>query len=487
LVRSMKNNFAPINRIPGAVLSLLPNHWEHQYMDANKDFVTLTHVCRRWREIFTSHPSFWTRLDFTNVDKTRAYIERSRSLPLEATICDTKAETSLEEALLLAIPHVRRFKSLTIVGTSDPLRNLTKHLTLPASFLKELIIEFNGTPAPSLDSKLFGGDLSSIRTLSLGGTITNLPWRKLYNLTTFKFRRAPESVITVTQLLNFLENAPQLTDITLHDGSTPTLSDACSSRVLPLPNLKNLTILRGPSGILLNHLSIPDGASLVLEFDLPGNRYPPSCYLPKTAKNLKNLFRVTTVNLYFDRYTKVVRLAGPSGGLYMRGHWERNGRTPTDFQFLRSLVYFSLHLTWSLTITKYGDVSSPNVYNSSSYRVLLRMKVLRTLTLIQCRDVAFIFALNPVYNSSKNVLCPGLKELVLYVEKWDASDIFRLMDMTRERALRSAKLRSITIVGLGEPLPGREVFQLKEHVEHVVYRVEEGPPNWDSIPGGESD
>ena len=456
-------------------------------MDTDKDLIALTHVCRGWRELFTSRPSLWTRLDFTNVDKTHAYIERSRSLPLEATICKTKAESSLEEALLLAIPHIRRFKSLTIIGTSDSLqnKNLTKRLTSPAPFLKELIIDFNGVPAPFLDSKLLNGNLSSLRTLSLGGAITSLPWRNLGNLTTFKFRRAPQSVITVTQLLDFLESAPQLRDITLHDDSTPTSSETSFSRVVPLPNLQNLTILKGPGGILLNHLSIPDGALLVLDFDFRGGKSPFSRHPPKTAKDLRNLSRITAVNLYFGGESKFVRLAGPGGGLYMLGHWEHDRETSPlglNRQVLQSLNYFSLHMTWTLTITKYGDVVPADIKKSPPYQVLLRMNDLHTLTLIQCYNSPFISALNPGRTPSRTILCPGLKELILYVEGKDEFNISWLMDMAKERALRGAKLRSVTIVGMGELLPRREVFQLKEHVEHVEYRVEENPPNWDSIP-----
>ena len=208
LVRSVKNKFTPISRIPGAVLSLIPNYWERQYIDMDKDLVTLTHVCRGWREVFTSHPSLWTRLDFTNIEKTHTYIKRSRSLPLEVTICNTKAESSLEEALLLAIPHIKRFKSLTIVGTSDPLQNLTKHLTLPAPFLKEVTIDFIGENAPALDNKLLDGDLSSVRTLNLGGVVTNLPWKNPWNLITFKLRCVPDNIIPIASLLSFLESAP---------------------------------------------------------------------------------------------------------------------------------------------------------------------------------------------------------------------------------------------------------------------------------------
>jgi hypothetical protein len=115
------------------------------------------------------------------------------------------------------------------------------------------------------------------------------------------------------------------------------------------------------------------------------------------------------------------------------------------------------------------------------------MTDLRTLTLIRCNNRSFIIALNPAHNPSRLAPCPNLEELVLYVEERNAFSIPDLMSMAKERASEGAKLRSIVIVGLGELLPGRKVFKLREHVAHVEYRFEEKPPGWDSIPGDESD
>ena len=94
---------------------------------------------------------------------------------------------------------------------------------------------------------------------------------------------------------------------------------------------------------------------MVLDFNFSGNKSPlPDCLL-KSAKNLKNIFRITAVNLCFDGNTKFVRPLGPSGGLFMFGHWEYDALTSfpldLDHQILQSLNYFSLHMTPSLTIT----------------------------------------------------------------------------------------------------------------------------------------
>lgn len=120
--------------------------------------------------------------------------------------------------------------------------------------------------------------------------------------------------------------------------------------------------------------------------------------------------------------------------------------------------------------------------NEYSYKFLLRTAELRSLTLTQCNNLPFILALDPAYNSSGLVLCPKLEELTLYIEDRNVFHVPELVSMVQERALRGAELRSITIVGLGELLSGKEVFKLRDHVARVEYRFEEVPPKWDDVP-----
>ena len=77
MVRAAKNSFAPINRIPPEILSLLPD-----YRETDHQLVALTHVCRRWRDIFISCSPLWTSLGCTDLDKTHVYLERSKASPL---------------------------------------------------------------------------------------------------------------------------------------------------------------------------------------------------------------------------------------------------------------------------------------------------------------------------------------------------------------------------------------------------------------------
>jgi len=162
----MRNNFAPINRTPGAILSLIPSYWDKCDLDSN--LVTLTHVCRHLRAIFISYPWLWTRLDFTNVGRTRAYVKRSKSLPLKAVLSSTDDKPYLQDAFLPAVPHIGRFKSLTINGTSDLLRGLGKRLTPPAPLLEELKINITYSPPPCPQQHAFRREPLIIAYVMLG-------------------------------------------------------------------------------------------------------------------------------------------------------------------------------------------------------------------------------------------------------------------------------------------------------------------------------
>ena len=76
MTRSIKNALAPINQIPSEVISLIPD-----YCEVEEELIALTHVCRSWRGIFISRASLWTFLDCADLDKTNAYIQRSRGSP----------------------------------------------------------------------------------------------------------------------------------------------------------------------------------------------------------------------------------------------------------------------------------------------------------------------------------------------------------------------------------------------------------------------
>ena len=443
----MKNTFALVNKTPPEILSLVPTYLEEIYKD--ETLITLTHVCRSWRAVFTSRPSLWARLDCTNTDKTRVYIERSKSFPLElclGPVDDLSYDAYYcEEAFLLAVPHIPRLKTLSIAGTPDQiLPILVEHFSCPVPILNYLDITFECDQAQTLPEELFNRDLSTLRELCLAGVITSLPWRGLLNLTTFILCRVPAERILLTQLLDFFESAPHLRHIHLQD-SIPNSSDAPAERVVSLPHLKYLSSdAQLPHSILLNHLSIPVGASLRLRFASSGEEFPVPSHLPKSLENLNNLSHITAANLCFGSGRLFMRLHGPSGELYIYGNWPgRKGQSPGAARLMRFLDQFDTPRTRRLAVAMF--CSQPRdldkIVTWPGYKTLHRMNGLQTLILAQCENLPFIRTLNPSKNPSESVICPELEEIVLYLKSPDQFHIDELLKMAGERASKGQNSR----------------------------------------------
>ena len=274
--------------------------------------------------------------------------------------------------------------------------------------------------APALPDELFNGEISSLREFSLAGVITPLSWRRLSNLTVFNLCHVPRDEIRLTQLLDFFEFTPHLHHIQLPD-SIPNSSNAPIERVVSLPHLKELSIIAQPShSILLNHLAIPAGASLRLEFSFSGKESPIPSYLPKSLDNLYNLSHIAAVSFCFGSKRRFVRLHGPSGELRVFGNWQRRNGKPNDgtVRFMKSLRQFDISRTRRLAITlsRYRLPNVPSTVTWPNYSTLLRMEDLHTLMLIQCNNPPFIQVLNPNKNPEKVVVCPKLEEIILYIK-----------------------------------------------------------------------
>lgn len=95
-------------------------------------------------------------------------------------------------------------------------------------------------------------------------------------------------------------------------------------------------------------------------------------------------------------------------------------------------------------------------------------------SLTKCYNLPFILALNPGETLSNLVVCPKLEKLILPVKAEGRFHITDMLNMTKERARKGAKLSSITFVGLGDLASRKEVFKLREHVAHIYYTVDDG-------------
>ena len=367
-------------------------------------------------------------------------------------------------------------------GPSSP----TQTLPLRHPLLEKLAINLVGNQVAVLHEEFLSGNFSSLRNLSLTGAVLPSLQSNVSNLTTFSLRRVPKNSFPVTRLLTFLESAPELRYVHLYD-SIPSSSDAPAERLIPLLQLKELTIGGQPAhSILLDHLSIPVGTTVKLEFSCSGSESPLKSYLPESFTNLHNLRHISAVNLCFGAERRFLRLRGPSGELCVLGNWTcNNDRTDVGTNsFLRSLRKFDLSRSRRLTARWCcsGAAAGVPIENWAVYQTLHSMESLHSLTLIQSKNHPFILSLNPAKNPSNIALCPNLKEIAFYVERPGQLYINELLEMAEERALRGVGLSVVTVVSMGELAPPKDVFQLRKHVSRLECKFDDVPPEWDVIP-----
>ena len=488
LARSLKNTLAPINGIPSDVISLLPDYCDEGYADEFS--INCTHVCRSWREIFVSRSSLWTNLDFKNVEKTRTYIQRSRCSPLNISLQKSSKDiTYLDDAFSLVIPHIHRLKSLAIIASVLP--DVLSHFRCPTPLLEKLDIHipFLAEPDSSrISGALFNGELPSLRELYLCGVITDLAWRNTWNLTVFTLSNPQDFKgfkLSVTQILDFFESAPFLQRVEFY-YPFPNSSDAPPGRIVPLRRLKTLALgTHSPPSVLFNHLHIPTGAALMLCNRTKSEEFSPLDYLPDKFPNFENLSHITMVNLCLARDTKSVRLGGPSGSLRLVSDLSDARALPSatvDHRVLRSIGPPRLPTIQRLAVAEYTHTPQAGVEECPVFRTLCSLETLRTLVLFYSDTLPFILALNPEKNSSEIVPCPNLEELIIYPLSHPRHG--DLVEMSRSRDSKGAKLSSIVIIDTQECSMEEEVSKLKENVTHVEYRRESYSftrPGWDGV------
>ena len=473
---------APVNRIPSEILTLIPDFW-HKYGDGrDRDLVALTHVCRAWREMFTSRSSLWADMDCKNYDRARVYLERSKSLPINLSL---HADNHLpsHHPFFEIIPHaIGRLRSLFIEGPLEDLRGITDHTPRPAPLLEKLLIcgdhHYKPHLRPVVAPALFGGDLSSLCSLGLRSVRTELPWRNMVNLTSFKLHYMSLGEVSIGQLLDFLESAPRLRKANIYEA-TPT-SGAQNGRLVSLPCLKRMEITGGGSASpLLDHLLIPVGARLEIEVELPSP--PIKDRPPRFLDNLRNLPNFTKIELDSGGSGPQMELSGPNGQIAIIAMIPRSSQVDKTCLILESLDHFDTSKVEQLE-TYCGD--SPS--SDPPYRALLPMEHLRVLTLDHCASPhTFIHALHPAMSLSGTVVCPELEELVIVLGS-RTLDVRSVIGAAAARASRGAKLKSVKIVGQ-DKLARIDVLELKKHVLDVECGPEVDETDGDGGGIGEQD
>ena len=170
---------------------------------------------------------------------------------------DRRDGLSHRDPLFQTIPLITgRLKSLHVNGSPRTIPDITASLSRSALLLEDLSInggrESEPEHNPALAIPLFNRDLSPPRKLRLKSVRTELPWRNMVNLTSFSLLCILPGETPIRRVLDFLESAPHLREITLR--ITISRYGAQNGRLLLLTHLKRMVIY---GGYIFLHLARP--------------------------------------------------------------------------------------------------------------------------------------------------------------------------------------------------------------------------------------
>ncbi|TCD67465.1 hypothetical protein EIP91_012326 [Steccherinum ochraceum] len=264
-----------------AWVSPLPTEWS-----------IVTHVCYQWREVALMTPALWANIEVLphNVPRIRAYIHRSKQVPLNITA--TRGAEHSEEALAVVAPEVRRAGRLTLHVPVRELRNVAMKFPTSAPLLRYLELQ---DPFPSAQDDCFEPnpifftrcDAPFLKELHLYSyqmkwSTTVLP----RSLTTLVARAVPGAGgAPLKEIVGALKRLPMLERLELADVVLPVVHNShlrqlfCRATAIPvaLPRLKELSVASDPATCAwtVNSLQFP-AADAAISFSIGGNAFEES-------------------------------------------------------------------------------------------------------------------------------------------------------------------------------------------------------------------
>ena len=494
-LHSLGSILQPINRLPKDILILIPRFFtngdcEYEKFPMNKPLITMTHVCRSWRNLLLSTPSLWTQIDFSTSKSKQAegFLGRSGGQFLDIFHFFGSEDTT-EPFLSTTLRNLYRLRRLEIGSLIHRLERVLVRLTGPAPELKHLEI-MNDPNVTEMDVKLpstiFEGQLPKLTSLSLHYLRTDLRAFNFPSLTRFSFTTG--TTISIRNLTSFFERCPLLEFIQIclsYQPNPPTPPPRKRVRLVVLKELR-FDQTASASG-LLDHLILPKCTEMMLKGEFTGKE------MNDYGDHAARIHPSSIDHLPVMRgITKAVAmphsciLSGPNGNL--RFWCFRENRENFDAEFLTSFAPISvsgIRELWvgSTTESYFGRLPWKQTVAGvrGAFGVLTKVE---DLTIVSCETEPIFTTLD--VKLGNGILLPGLRRLTIYVG-CGALDIPALIQSTKARKDHSRSLGEVVIIFENEPGAGivRELEPLKEIVGEFDYRVGVTPVmrQWESRDG----
>ena len=482
-LRSLESILQPINRLPMDVFVLIPRFTREEERlqfvpPTNKPLITMTHVCRSWRNTLLSTPSLWTQIDFSLSAKSQqaeVFLRRSGNQLLDI-YHHLRGRDYVEPFLSTMLHNLFRLRGLSIVSYLPYLEPLLRKFSALAPELKYLEIQSGSTMEPGAQlPNVFGGQMPKLTSLSLYLFHTNLCYLDLPSLTRFSF--VTKKYTSIRRLIFFLERCPLLefVEIRLSDPlQAPTPPPRRRVCLAALRELR-LDITAYTTG-LLDQLILPKCTEMMLkgrstDGTLIRRGTPVAQIHPSSIDHLPVTRGITKAVAIGGSCT----FSGPSGNLSF--WWSREIRESVDAHFFTSFFPVSLLQIRELLIghgrwTRFGRAWKRVAAGlRGAFEVLTDLE---GLTIVHCKMEPFLQTLGETVDG--RILLPELQRLTVYVWCGDM-DVSALIQCTRSRKEHFRPLEEVTVVWEKDPgaVVRDEVESLREFVGELTHRVGEAP------------
>ena len=272
------NALAPISRLPhetlAEIFSLLSfpagKYQYYRYME----WICVTHVCRRWREVALCFPYLWSHIDFTSLTLAGVteMLARAKMSPLkfEAHSITPSGKARFKAFGRHLEAHISHTRHLSISGNC---RTVLKRLVSPAPALVSLSLRtspYSYTTSPCIiPDSLFNGTAPMLTHLKLLGYCIGSKSPLLKCLQTLEMLMpSSQAAPTLEDWLASLNEMSQLRTLLLANATpaisidSPLISEP--RRTVTLPSLTHLEITTSAKccALALAHLVLPALISL---------------------------------------------------------------------------------------------------------------------------------------------------------------------------------------------------------------------------------
>ncbi|GJE93471.1 hypothetical protein PsYK624_096300 [Phanerochaete sordida] len=333
-VRVLRNFRSPVNSLPPEILTTIfrclmePETQPQQHRTltgvapsagtATRIPISITHVCRYWRDSALGCPLLWSPIVFEPKDMATKYslpylcLQRALGAPLDVQIkCSKSMDPQIWSVLAARSSRLRRVQVIDLLGP-EQLRELRQAVPILHTLHIEVshdLFDRRWEGEDLLDElpELFAGSTPALRHLKLN-LFTSFSTNRFANLEVLHLsHQIYRERGDLASLFALLEASLQLEEVSLtdchlafaHEGPVPT-----GDRFLPLYRLRRLTLVDCHASLVssvLARVETAHGGIALLIKDWTPSRPLNALFPPPATSRLHALAGVTALALDYDR------------------------------------------------------------------------------------------------------------------------------------------------------------------------------------------